>query len=125
MNTDKSHEIHAVLHHCIQHRPQGINGFCNVRDRSLAVDFCNVLIQGDVKYITQDIEELIGIWRQYKDYQTHYPQWDIQPTFDTSKYWMYVMCTYQHKLKDYYRLKLPHIPSSWNDITLEDALNSL
>lgn len=125
MNTDKSHEKHEILHHCIQHRPQGLNGFYYIRDKSLLVDFCNVLIQGDMKYHSGDIEELAGIWRKYKEYQTHYPQWDIQPTYDTSKYWMYVMCTYQHKLKDFYRLKLPHIPSSWNDITLEDAINSL
>lgn len=124
-NTDKAHGDFDVLHHCIQHRPQGINGFHRIIDRSLVVDFCNVLIQGDVGYFISDSDVITGIARKYKEYKTHYPNWDIQPTYDTSKYWMYVMCTYQHKLKDFYRLKLPHIPSSWNDITLEDALNSL
>jgi hypothetical protein len=53
------------------------------------------------------------------------PEWYIQPTYDTPKYWVYVLCKYQHQLKNLYSLELSHLPTTWNDITQEEAIDSL
>ncbi|VDH97491.1 Hypothetical predicted protein [Mytilus galloprovincialis] len=126
MITDKYHVTEGRPHQCIQHRPKGISGFTYEWNKSLVVNFCNEIIQTEADYVAYDIDEYKGKSRQYKDYKKHYPDWDIQPTHDTSKYWMYVMCTYQQKLTDRYRRKtLPDIPTIWFGITLEEAINSL
>ncbi|VDI83409.1 Hypothetical predicted protein [Mytilus galloprovincialis] len=126
MMTDTEHIKYDKPHKCIQHRPQGISGFTYEWNKSLVVNFCNEIIQTEADYVAYDIDEYKGKSRQYKDYKKHYPDWDIQPTYDTSKYWMYVMCTYKQKLTDIYQRKtLPDIPAIWYDITLEEALNSL
>ena len=119
-NTDKRHVSDNIDHHCIQHRPQGIGGFRSFSDDTLVVDFCNSLIQSDEMYTLDTLA-----FRKYKEYKAHYPEWYIQPTYDTSKYWMYVICKYQHQLKDMYHTALPHIPTTWNDITKEEAIDSL
>lgn len=64
-------------------------------------------------------------WRFYKDYKIHFPDWKIQPTYDTSKYWMWVLCKYKHELIDLYDAELPNIQSSWLNITKEKAIRSL
>jgi hypothetical protein len=64
-------------------------------------------------------------YRKYKEYKAHYPDWDIQPTYDRSMYWKYVICKYQHQLKDLYHSELPHFPTTWKDITKEEAIDSL
>ena len=126
MNTDDKHDKYNINHHCIQHRPQGIGGFRRISDNSLVVDFCNFLIQSDTGYILNDPDDFFKILqRLYKEYKTHHPNWDIQPTYDTSKYWMYVLCKYQHQLKDLYNSALPHLPTTWNNITKEEAIDSL
>ena len=119
-NTNKCHVNENVDHHGIQHRPQGMGGFYNISDKSLNVDFCNFLIQSKQRYSFDHV-----VFRNYNEYKTHYPDWNIQPTYDTSKYWMYVLCKYQHQLKDMYHAELPHLPTTWNDITKEEAIASL
>ena len=119
-NTDKSHVSDDIDHQCIQHRSQGIGGFRYASNKSLDVDYCNSLIQSDISYSMDHCA-----YRKYKEYKAHYPDWYIQPTYDTSKYWMYVLCKYQHQLKDMYHTALPHLPTTWNDITKEEAIASL
>jgi hypothetical protein len=119
-NTDKSHVSENIDHHCIQHRPNGISGFFNVSDKSVCVDFCNSLIQSTKRYSINCSD-----YKDYKEYKAHYPDWYIQPTYDTSKYWMYVLCKYQQQLTDLYCSTLPHLPTTWNDITKEEAIDSL
>jgi hypothetical protein len=119
-NTDKSHVSDNIDHHCIQHRPNGIGGFRKTSDKSFSVEFCNSLIQSTNRYSIKG-----SAYKDYKDYKTHYPDWYIQPTYDTSKYWMYVLCKYQHQLKDMYDAELPHLPITWKDITKEEAIYSL
>ena len=125
-NTDKSNVSDNIDHHCIQHRPQWIGGFIILADKSLVVEFCNSLIQSDTPFILTDPDHIFKILeRLYKEYKTHHPDWYIQTTYDASKYWMYVLCTYQHQLKDLYHAELPHLPTTWNDITKEEAIDSL
>ena len=125
-NTDTSHVSDNIDHHCIQHRPQGIGGFIILADKSLVVEFCNSLVQSDTPYIPTGRDHIFKtLKRLYKEYKTHHPDWYIQPTYDTSKYWMYVLCKYQRQLKDFYHAELPHLPTTWNDITNEEAIDSL
>lgn len=121
MLIEKEHVEDGQSHHCIQHRPEGIGGFSYYHDNTLSVEFCNMSIQNEKMMFRKDIPE----WRFYKDYKIHFPDWEIQPTYDTSKYWMWVLCKYKHELIDLYDAELPNIPSSWLNITKEKAIRSL
>ncbi|CAG2197431.1 unnamed protein product [Mytilus edulis] len=40
-------------------------------------------------------------WKYYKDYkESHFKDWDILPSSDVSKYWMWVVCKYQQEFSE-------------------------
>lgn len=121
MNSNKSHWEDKFPHKCLQHRPNGIAGFRDINTRKLVVEFCNHLVATKETY-TKRSQNKSG---RYKDYKEHYPDWDIPPNFDVSKYWMWVMCKYRIQLAEMYDSKDPNIPSNWESISKNDALNSL
>ncbi|XP_063446798.1 interferon-induced very large GTPase 1-like [Mytilus trossulus] len=120
-NTDKDHVQQGFKHKCIQHRPQGIGGFRNLNNQTLVVEFCNFLVSSKDSFKFDDKEHL----KPYKQYKRYFPDWDISPTSDTSKYWMWVMFRFQHELMLHHVAKLPDMPKSWRRITKEEAINSL
>ncbi|CAG2192339.1 unnamed protein product [Mytilus edulis] len=86
------------------HRPDGIGGYRWTKSNKMAVDFCNYSITTDYSYSSE------GKTGKYKNYKEHYPDWDIPPNSDVSKYWMWVMCTYKEQLKEMYSTDDPDIP---------------
>ncbi|CAG2197459.1 unnamed protein product [Mytilus edulis] len=60
-------------------------------------------------------------WKYYKDYKESHKDWDILPSSDVSKYWMWVVCKYQQNFQ-MYGFKLPDIPAHWWSITKETAI---
>lgn len=120
-NTDKDHVEQGFKHKCIQHRPQGIGGFRNEHDEKLTVEFCNFLVSSKSGFKFHDKEQ----FKPYQQYQKFYPDWDISPTSDTSKYWMWVMFRFQNELTRHHAAQLPELPQSWGEITKEEAINSL
>lgn len=123
-HTDKSHVEQDVQHQCIQHRPQGISGWHFSDTKNLVTEFCNCLIQTtDMQYRWGEEEPKES--RYYKDYKSHFPEWDIVPSSDKSKYWMWVMCKYQDELKEIHDVEKPNLPETWKIITKEEAIESL
>ncbi|CAC5363000.1 unnamed protein product [Mytilus coruscus] len=122
-HTDKSHLEQDVPHQCIQHRPQGIGGFHWENTRYLVTEFCNFWVQTNQKYKWTEGEQKVS--RYYKEYKTHFPGWDIVPSSDKSKYWMWVMNKYQNELKERYKVEKANLPESWKTITKEEAIESL
>lgn len=119
INTDKDHLEDKFLHKCLQHRPIGVGGFRWTATNKLCVDFCNHLVSTDTTYSHGTKSG------KYKNYRENYPNWDIPPNSDVSKYWMWVICKYTDELKEMYDIDYPDIPESWWLISREDAINSL
>lgn len=119
MNTNKDHVKEGHPHRCLQHRPQGIGGFRWLHNQKLSVEFCNHLVSSNLVYM------IPGKSGPYKNFKTHFPDWDIPPNSDTSKYWMWVICKYQHELIKMHNTQLPDIPINWKSITKEIAIDSL
>ncbi|CAC5385551.1 unnamed protein product [Mytilus coruscus] len=94
MNTNKDHLADKFSHKCLQHRPNGIGGFRNSLTQKMVVDFCNYLVSTDRTY---DFKSK-NIKEEYKKYKENFPDWDIPPNSDVSKYWMWVMCKYKDEL---------------------------
>lgn len=122
-HTGKNHIEEDIPHQCIQHRPQGIGGFHWEGTKHLVTEFCNFWVQTDQIYKWGKEQNKES--RYYKEYKKHFPDWDIVPSHDTSKYWMWVMFKYQNELKDYYGLKEPNLPATWKLIKKEEAIKSL
>ncbi|XP_071132994.1 interferon-induced very large GTPase 1-like [Mytilus edulis] len=118
-NTNKDHVQEGHLHICLQHRPQGIGGFRWMFTQKLVVEFCNHLVSSDKSYI------MPGKSGPYKTFKKNFPDWDIPDNSDTSTYWMWVMCKYQHELIKMHGTQLPDIPINWKSITKQQAIDSL
>ncbi|CAG2197463.1 unnamed protein product [Mytilus edulis] len=123
-NTDRDHISLGFPHQCIQHRPKGIRGFSWYRTDKLLVDFCNYSVSTDSKYKWNKDDEREE-WKYYKDYKKFHPDWDILPSSDVSRYWMWVVCKYQQEFAKMYGVKLPDIPVNWWTITKEQAIESI
>ncbi|XP_071150302.1 interferon-induced very large GTPase 1-like [Mytilus edulis] len=123
-NTDKDHISLGFAHQCIQHRPIGIRGFRDHYTHKMVISFCNYNVSTDKRYrwnTTDDNEE----WKFYKEYKKRHPDWDIFPSSDVSRYWMWVICRYHHQLVEMYSIEHPDIPSDWWKITKEQAIKSI
>ncbi|XP_063417018.1 interferon-induced very large GTPase 1-like [Mytilus trossulus] len=119
MNSDKNHLEDKFPHKCLQHRPEGIGGCSWNTTNKLAVEFCNYSITTDAIYIRGNKEG------PYKNYKEHYPDWDIPPNSDVSKYWMWVTCKFKDQLKEMYNTEAPDIPENWWLVQKEEAIQSL
>ncbi|CAG2218107.1 unnamed protein product [Mytilus edulis] len=122
MITSKDHVMEGKLHECVQHRPLGIGGYKKSDSRKMVVDFCSHKVSGDQKYRHSN-----GYWL-YKEYKEHFPDWEIPPSSDTSKYWIWVMCKFQNELAEMYSMKIPDIediPEHWTSYTKQIAIDSL
>ncbi|VDI62420.1 Hypothetical predicted protein [Mytilus galloprovincialis] len=122
MITSKDHVMEGKLHECVQHRPLGIGGYKKSDSKKMVVDFCSHKVSGDQKYRHSN-----GYWL-YKEYKEHFPDWEIPPSSDTSKYWIWVMCKFQNELAEMYSMKIPDIediPEHWTSYTKQIAIDSL
>ena len=131
---------HKTSHRCIQHRPPGIGGTRHKKTTCLSTDTCSVKITEEQLSFnchacekqcrktthcntTDDIEE----FHHYLEYKKFLPDWDIapDPAGEASKFWKWVMCTFQEELlKEYEGTKL-EIPDSWKGVTEKEANDSL
>ncbi|XP_063411431.1 interferon-induced very large GTPase 1-like [Mytilus trossulus] len=123
-NTDSDHIRLGFPHQCIQHRPMGIRGFAWAGTDKFIVDFCNYSITTEKTYKWHENDKKEE-WKYYKDYKESHKDWDILPSSDVSKYWMWVVCKYQQEFAEMYGFKLPDIPAHWWSITKETAIESI
>ena len=135
----KTESDHTDSHECIQHRPKAVSGLCDKITITPLMEICSDSVsssdvffcvspscscrKGDKK--NGDRVEM----REHfiRDYKEHHPRWDIPPIAvgESSKYWKYFMCQFQHQLSKHYCYKAPKIPQSWHSIHKEAAIDSL
>ncbi|CAC5379623.1 unnamed protein product [Mytilus coruscus] len=124
-STDKDHTELGVDHQCLQHRIEGFYGTKWKHSDKLVISFCNVDVQCDTLLFSYQNKGCEEEWIAYKEYKTKYPQWYIEPSPDTSKYWMWMLCRYQKEFEAKHKRKFESIPRSWKNLSMKEALRSL
>lgn len=126
-----AHGSERDCHNCIQHRPNGVAGTWYEPTGEVSVKSCNFDVQST---LTRKCGKWCGcsnkecqVYHPLKKYKTYMKEWDIQPLADmsNSKYWNWFLNTFSEQLAKYYGRKQPDVPSTWKDLTKDDAIRSL
>ena len=121
-NTAKDDEY---CHRAIQHQPIGMSGIKDKASGTLILTNCQTAVDSDIIYnwFKSDVQYTYP----YKEYKNFYPDWYIAPdrSVNTSMYWKWAMATFNVELAKHYEAVKADIPSSWNEITQEQAIKSL
>ncbi|XP_061118174.1 up-regulator of cell proliferation-like [Conger conger] len=106
------------------HRPQGIAGWRNHVSRILVSSICSTSVASERCFRLTLTDEK---QHPYKDYQSIYPDWRIQPdtSIQASDYWKYVFSRYNKQFAEEYGTKPADIPPSWRAITPDQAMENL
>lgn len=129
--SDTAHGSERDCHNCIQHRPNGVTGTCCKLTEEISVESCNFNVQSDLKRRCGKwcgcSNKECQVYHPYREYKTYMKEWDIQPLADmsNSKYWNWFLNTFSEQLAKYFSRKQPDVPSSWTDLTKDDAIRSL
>jgi hypothetical protein len=119
--TDKDH-LSSVKHSCRNHRPQGFVDFAWEEGRGpLMTEVCNYLIQTGDYYSLQGSTET----HKYRHYRTKYPEWEISPSGEISKYWMWFYNKYKNEMAKMNNAKPPQIAKELEKIDKKEAVDSL
>ncbi|XP_035281534.1 up-regulator of cell proliferation-like isoform X2 [Anguilla anguilla] len=106
------------------HRPQGICGHTCYDSSELSIDICSMSVACEERFSSSETE---GKCHPYKDYQSIYPDWRIQPdtSIQASDYWKYVFNRFNKQFAKVYEAKPANIPFHWKLITKDQARESL
>ncbi|XP_071850417.1 interferon-induced very large GTPase 1-like [Apostichopus japonicus] len=115
-NIMKSHTIHSSH----LHRPRGVARETYPGTNRLVLEDCSSSILLADAMCTITGEDFLC-----KDYKQCYPDWEIRPsTNDPGKlFWQWILV--ESALRGYHILSLDKFPTSWRNITKENALKSL
>ncbi|XP_073330797.1 interferon-induced very large GTPase 1-like [Pagrus major] len=111
-------------HHTSLHRPKGLGYYVSTKTEKLVIDICSSSVVSD-KLFRCDATN--GESHPYKDYTKIYPDWKIPPdaSLQASDYWKYVLATFNEKFAEACDAKPADIPITWENITYEQAEESL
>ncbi|XP_053388866.1 interferon-induced very large GTPase 1-like [Mercenaria mercenaria] len=123
-------------HYSIQHRPSCCNGTRDKTTAMASLPSCEFNIQSTYTHncpafnyaCNKDTRKDCAERHPFRDYKKFLPKWGIPPSsnmHDTSKFWMWFVATYKQDLQKYYDYKVDNVPSSWNEITKEQARETL
>ncbi|PWA32922.1 hypothetical protein CCH79_00015535 [Gambusia affinis] len=120
---DAGGKLHTE-HFASLHRPQGLGEHRWKRTEQLMTDICSSLIVSGKTFCCSATKDE---WHLYKNYKEIYPNWDICPdvSLEASDYWKYVMAKYNQEFAKAYMAKPADIPPAWNNITEQQAKESL
>ena len=112
-------------HYCgTFHRPQGISGWRYIDSNIIVHEECTTSILHKMRFI-YEAENY-----EYEDYRTvndYFNSWKIigQDSID-SKYWQWVLCTFQEEFVNYYEI-LPNknINEEWSHLTMEEIVDDI
>ena len=112
-------------HYCgTFHRPKGINGWRKSDSNKIVYRECTTCILQKRKFLYEAKSY------NYEDYRTvndYFNSWKIlgQDSID-SKYWQWVLCTFQKEFVDYYKI-LPNktIDERWSHLTKEEVIDDI
>ncbi|XP_023202514.1 up-regulator of cell proliferation-like [Xiphophorus maculatus] len=120
---DAGGKLHTE-HFASLHRPQGLGEHRWEGTEQLMTDICSSLVVSEKIFCCSAIKDE---WHLYKNYKEIYPHWDIRPdvSLEASDYWKYVMAKYNQEFAKAYMAKPADIPPAWNNITEQQAKESL
>ncbi|XP_068099980.1 up-regulator of cell proliferation-like [Hyperolius riggenbachi] len=106
------------------HRPQGLGSYRDILSQKLCTSICSTSVISDRTFCSSDTG---GARHPYKEYRTIYPDWHIQPdpSIDSLDYWKYTFVQFIEEFAKEYDARPPDLPSGWETITKEKALESL
>ncbi|KAJ8336658.1 hypothetical protein SKAU_G00378780 [Synaphobranchus kaupii] len=106
------------------HRPQGLGRYRWLVSDILVSDICSSLVASETTFKSPETKWEI---HPYKDYQSIYPDWRIQPdtSIQASDYWKYVFSRFNEQFAKEYDAEPADIPPHWRDITQKQAMKSL
>ena len=112
-------------HYCgTFHRPQGINGYTYIDSKMIVKEDCTSDVRSRMTFIYKEISYNYANYRTVDDY---FNSWRIlgEDSVD-SKYWQWVLCTFQKEFVDYYE-SLPNtkIDKKWSHLTEEEIVNDI
>ncbi|XP_033981601.1 up-regulator of cell proliferation-like [Trematomus bernacchii] len=111
-------------HFASLHRPSGLAGSRWIESEKLHIDICSSSVSSDNRFKCSETNDEFHPYKRYKDI---FPDWIIKPdaSLEASDYWKYVMAKYNEQLAELFYFKPADIPAAWNEITLEQAEESL
>uniref|UniRef100_UPI0037E7B68F up-regulator of cell proliferation-like n=1 Tax=Semicossyphus pulcher TaxID=241346 RepID=UPI0037E7B68F len=106
------------------HRPEGLGRFRWDGTEKLLIDICTSLVNSDCRFRNNATK---GEWHPYKEYTKIFPDWRIasDKSLQDSDYWKYVLNRFNSKFAEEYNAKPADIPDTWEDITKQQAEESL
>ncbi|XP_037754903.1 interferon-induced very large GTPase 1 isoform X2 [Chelonia mydas] len=111
-------------HFASVHRPQGLGGYRSVATEKLTYSLCSSDVISSTTFRNSDTD-----WKDhpYKGYRQYYPDWRIQPdpSISASDYWKFVFKEFNQQFAKEYGAKPADLPTDWQKITKEQALESL
>ncbi|XP_034471322.1 up-regulator of cell proliferation-like isoform X1 [Hippoglossus hippoglossus] len=111
-------------HEASLHRPQGLNGYKWEKTKKLVTDICSSSVVSDNLFRCGATK---GEWISYKKYTDIFPDWKIPPdgSYQASDYWKYVMAKFNEEFAVEHGAKPADIPTTWKNISLQQAEQSL
>ncbi|KAJ8336682.1 hypothetical protein SKAU_G00379020 [Synaphobranchus kaupii] len=110
------------------HRPEGIGTYRFLDSQKLVTDICSSRVASEIKFTLRGTKEgKDEIFHPYKDYQSIYPDWRIQPdtSIQASDYWKYIFNRFNKQFAKKYNVNPADIPPLWRKITKDQAMESL
>jgi hypothetical protein len=86
-----------------------------------SLKYANYLIQTGNYYSLQGSTET----HKYRHYRTKYPEWEISPSGEISKYWMWFYNKYKKEMAKMNKAKPPQIAKELEKIDKKEAVDSL
>nr|ANH79230.1 VLIG1 [Macrobrachium rosenbergii] len=114
----------AVNHVAVEHYPEACGRYRWKNSQKLVTESCTMLVAGDASFCCGATN---GVYHPYKNYKEIYPHWEIHgdPSVEATPYWKWFLVKYESQLAQAFEAERPDIPSSWERISKDDALNSL
>ncbi|OCT59083.1 up-regulator of cell proliferation [Xenopus laevis] len=111
-------------HFASAHRPKGLAQCTWKKTDSLTTSICSTDVDTELYFVSPETN---GKPHPYKEYQTIYQDWIIQPTQigESSDYWKYIFKEFNRQFADAYLTDIAQLPEDWKDVTAEEALRSL
>ncbi|XP_068100051.1 up-regulator of cell proliferation-like [Hyperolius riggenbachi] len=111
-------------HFATVHRPKGLGRYRFIDSNVLCSALCSTDVVTERSFRNLDTD-----WKPhpYKEYQTFYPDWRIQPdpAISASDYWKFIFKEFNKQFAKEYNAKPANLPKEWHDITKDQAIKSL
>ncbi|XP_071334005.1 interferon-induced very large GTPase 1-like [Trachinotus anak] len=106
------------------HRPEGLGRYMWKETENLVTDICSSSVISDTHFRCNATKNERHPYKRYKEI---FPDWNIPPdvSLQASDYWKYVLAKFNSKFAEAYKAKPADIPSTWKNITLKQAKESL